>query len=184
MSAAVNRYIVTSGERVQLGWFLPEDFAAVHAFASDLRVCKFMTWGPNSPADTHRFLTERLTPSADDYQLAVIVRGEVVGSAAVWVTDSANQVGQLGYSLSFEAWGNGYATEAASLLIGIGRDRLGLVRIEATCDVDNAGSAKVLENVGMVREGTLRSFKVVRGERRDHYLYAVVMAGHSNVGNL
>lgn len=108
--------------------------------------------GPNSPADTHRFLVERLTPSADDYQLAVIVRGEVVGSAAVWVTDSANNVGELGYSLSAAAWGHGYATEAARALIGVGRDRLGLVRIAATCDVYNFASARVLEKVRMVRE--------------------------------
>ncbi|CAM3664372.1 GNAT family N-acetyltransferase [Tsukamurella ocularis] len=166
--------MVANGERVSLGWFLPDDFAAVHAFASDPRVCEFMTWGPNSPSDTHRFLTERLTPSADAFQLAVIVRGHVVGSAAVWQTDSANMVGELGYSLSPEVWGNGYATEAARLLIGIGRDRLGLVRIAATCDVDNLASARVLEKAGMVREGTLRALKVVRGERRDHYLYALI----------
>jgi RimJ/RimL family protein N-acetyltransferase len=174
MSAGGERHIVAESERLSLGWFLPEDFGAVHAFASDPRVCEFMTWGPNSPADTHRFLVERLTPSADDYQLAVIVRGEVVGSAAVWVTDSANNVGELGYSLSVAAWGHGYATEAARALIGVGRDRLGLVRIAATCDVYNFASARVLEKVGMVREGTLRSFKVVRGERRDHHLYSVI----------
>ncbi|NMD57477.1 GNAT family N-acetyltransferase [Tsukamurella conjunctivitidis] len=174
MHVAGDRCIVASGERVSLGWFLPDDFAAVHAFASDPRVCEFMTWGPNSSADTHRFLTERLTPSANDYQLAVIVRGAVIGSAAVWVTDAQNQVGELGYSLSPAAWGNGYATEVARLLIGIGRDRLGLVRIAATCDVDNLASSKVLDKVGMVREGTLRSFKVVRGERRDHHVYAII----------
>ncbi|UOG23745.1 GNAT family N-acetyltransferase (plasmid) [Gordonia amicalis] len=162
---------------MSLGYFLPGDFGAVHAFASDPRVCEYMTWGPNCPADTHRFLVKRLVPSADDYQLAVIVRGEVVGSAAVWVTDSANSVGELGYSLSSAVWGHGYATEVARLLIGVGRDRLGLVRIEATCDVYNIASARVLEKVGMVREGTLRSFKVVRGERRDHHLYSMIAAG-------
>jgi len=178
MSAAgETRNIVANSERVSLGWFMPGDFGAVHAFASDPRVCRFMTWGPNSAVDTHRFLVERLTPSADDYQLAVIVRGEVVGSAAVWVTDSANNVGELGYSLSPAVWGRGYATEAAGLLIGLGRDRLGLVRIAATCDVHNTASARVLEKVGMVREGTLRSFKVVRGERHEHHLYSAIAAG-------
>ncbi|MCS3781229.1 GNAT family N-acetyltransferase [Tsukamurella ocularis] len=157
-----------------MGWFSPDDFAAVHAFASDLRVCEFMTWGPNSPVDTHRFLMERMTPSANAYHLAVIVRGEVVGSAAVWETDSANMIGEMGYSLAPHVWGNGYATEAARMLIDIGRERLGLVRIAATCDVDNAASARVLEKIGMAREGTLRSLKVVRGERRDHHLYAVI----------
>lgn len=171
------RHVVANSERVSLGRFMPDDFGAIHAFASDPRVCEFMTWGPNSHADARRFLVEQLTPSADSYQLAVIVQGEVVGSAAVWVTDSANSVGEVGCSLSPMVWGHGYATEVASLLIGIGRDRLGLVRIAATCDVKNLASARVLEKVGMIREGTLRSLKVVRGERRDHYLYSVIAAG-------
>ncbi|RDH09681.1 GNAT family N-acetyltransferase [Tsukamurella pulmonis] len=176
MTADSARHIVARGERVALGFFLPDDVDAVHRFASDPRVCEFMTWGPNSRPETYRFLMERLTPSATDYQLAVIVQGEVVGSAAVWITDFENRVGELGYSLAAEAWGNGFATEVAALLIGIGRERLGLSRIAATCDVENLASARVLEKVGMVREGTLRALKVVRGTRRDHHLYALVGA--------
>lgn len=169
-----NRTVVIRGGRVSLGWFLADDFAAVHAFASDPRVCEFMTWGPNSPAETHRFLTARLMPTADNYQLAAIAEGVVIGSAAVWVTDEQHLSGEIGYSLAADSWGKGYGTEVASLLIEIGRERLGLVRIAATCDVDNHASAAVLEKAGMSREGTHRAFRIVRGQRRDHHVYAVV----------
>ncbi len=174
MSATEQRPVVASGERVNLGWFLPADFEAVHAFASDPRVCEYMTWRPNTLADTHRFLLDRMTPATDDYQLAILLRGRVIGSAGVWVTDPQNKVGELGYTLSPDVWGNGYATEVAKLLIEIGHARLELVRIAATCDVENVASARVLEKAGMVREGILRSLKVVRGDRRNHYLYSAV----------
>jgi RimJ/RimL family protein N-acetyltransferase len=47
-------------------------------------------------------------------------------------------------------------TEAASALVGFGFTHLGLHRIWATCAVDNIGSRRVLEKLGMTREAHLR----------------------------
>ena len=49
-----------------------------------------------------------------------------------------------------------------------------IFRIGAVCDVDNIGSARVLEKSGFVREGVLQRWLVhpnVSGEPRDCYSY-------------
>ena len=80
----------------------------------------------------------------------------------------------MGYVFRRDAWGNGYATEAAKALAASGFGQLGMHRIYAHCDVDNVASARVLEKAGMQREGLLRQHMLIRGRWRDSYLYAAL----------
>lgn len=166
------RVVLARGVRVVLGRFVVADYAAVHAFASDPRVCRFMSWGPNSESETGAFLEDSVVVAADRLDLAVVVDGGVVGSASVWTTDAEHRIGELGYVLAADVWGRGYGTETARLLFGLGVGQLGLERLVATCDVENVASARVLEKSGMRLEGVHRGHRIVRGERRDHLVFA------------
>jgi RimJ/RimL family protein N-acetyltransferase len=55
----------------------------------------------------------------------------------------------LGYRFKPSAWGKGYATEAARHTLQYGLDVLKLPEITASAHVENIGSVKVLENIGM-----------------------------------
>jgi RimJ/RimL family protein N-acetyltransferase len=59
---------------------------------------------------------------------------------------------ELGYWLTPEAWGRGYATEAASAVLRVART-LGHAEIGARHFVDNPASGRVLEKVGFRRTG-------------------------------
>jgi RimJ/RimL family protein N-acetyltransferase len=78
----------------------------------------------------------------------------------------------MGYLIAPAAQGRGYATEAAQALLDFGLTGGGLHRITATCDPENAASARVLEKIGMTREGRLRDHFLIRGAWRDRLLYA------------
>jgi len=55
-----------------------------------------------------------------------------------------------------------------------------IYRVWATCDIENLASARVLERIGMEREGVLRRWLVhpnVGNEPRDCLCYSVVKAG-------
>ena len=58
----------------------------------------------------------------------------------------------LGYRLARRYWGRGYASEAAHATIDYGFNVLGLKRIVATIDPDNAASVRVAVKAGMVYE--------------------------------
>jgi RimJ/RimL family protein N-acetyltransferase len=80
----------------------------------------------------------------------------------------------LGYCLDQVAWGHGYATEAARSLLQWAFDTLDLNRVQAETDTRNAASARVLEKLGFVREGTLREDCIVNGEVSDSWVYGLL----------
>lgn len=55
---------------------------------------------------------------------------------------------ELGYWLTPEAWGRGYATEAGRRVVQIARHALGITRLQAGHYVDNPASGRVLAKLG------------------------------------
>ena len=80
----------------------------------------------------------------------------------------------MGYCPDDAAWGHGYATEAGRALLQWAFDRLDLNRVQAETDTRNVASARVLEKLGFVREGTLREDCVVNGEVSDSWVYGLI----------
>ena len=65
---------------------------------------------------------------------------------------------ELGYYLSRDHWGKGLTTEAVRAVLRYGFEEMGLYRIHATAHPENVGSIRVLEKVGMRREGLMRGY--------------------------
>jgi RimJ/RimL family protein N-acetyltransferase len=80
----------------------------------------------------------------------------------------------LGYCFDEAAWGHGYATEAARALLQWAFDTLDLNRVQAETDTRNVASARVLEKLGFVREGTLREDCIVNGDVSDSWVYGLL----------
>jgi RimJ/RimL family protein N-acetyltransferase len=80
----------------------------------------------------------------------------------------------LGYCFTEASWGHGYATEAARALLRWAFDTLDLNRVQAEADTRNIASARVLEKLGFVREGTLREDCVVNGEVSDSWVFGLL----------
>lgn len=80
----------------------------------------------------------------------------------------------IGYVYAEAAWGRGYATEAAGALLDWAFAAWDLNRVQAELDTRNAASARVLEKLGFVQEGTLREDCVVDGEVSDSWVYGLL----------
>jgi RimJ/RimL family protein N-acetyltransferase len=100
--------------------------------------------------------------------------GQLIGGCRLNIADAKSRQGRIAYLFNRNYWGRGYATEATAAIIAFGFEQLGMHRIFATCDVKNFASARVLEKVGMRREGLRREDELLRGEWRDSYLYAIL----------
>lgn len=100
----------------------------------------------------------------------------IIGTAGFPGIDDETYRARIGYDLASAHWGRGLATEAVRALVGFGFAQLNLNRIEATTNLDNTGSMRVLAKVGFTEEGILRDYTYWRevGAFSDARMYSLV----------
>jgi RimJ/RimL family protein N-acetyltransferase len=97
-----------------------------------------------------------------------------VGAITLMPVDVRNGNAQLTFWCAVGHQRRGYATEAAVRVIQWAFEDLGLERIHSTCDTENDACAKVLENAGMINEGTLRHAYMRGNKFADYHQYAIL----------
>ena len=112
-------------------------------------------------------------------EFAVVHEGECVGS--IWLDIGPNARASVGYWLVPHARGKGLMTHALLLVARWAFDDLGLKRLGLLADPRNAASVRVAERAGFHREGVLRSWSVVNGERVDQVSYSLLPKDPRNV---
>jgi len=137
---------------------------------------------PYTRANANTFL-KAATSSPEPSNLAIDVGGEAIGAVGyVPGIDVERFSAEIGYWLGESYWGRGIATEALLLVTAHVFETFNLLRLFALPFADNAGSIRVLEKAGYVREGLLRSSSVKYGQPRDQLIYARVNASWRGVG--
>jgi RimJ/RimL family protein N-acetyltransferase len=106
---------------------------------------------------------------------AIDLDGQVIGAIGVHI-DDLHQRAEMGYWVGVPYWGNGYATEAAAEMVAYAFDVLGVNRVFAYHFTRNPSSGRVLQKIGMRREGTLRQHVIKWGEPLDVDFYGIVRA--------
>jgi RimJ/RimL family protein N-acetyltransferase len=166
--------------RLILRDFDKDDFGSVHEYATDPLVLRYVTFGPNTPAQTKKFLKKHLLEQRKRprkiYDLAIVLKKEnkLIGSGRISIKNIKNSRGDIGYVLNSKYWGHGYATEVAKGLIKFGFEKLKLHRIAAICRPQNKASAKVMEKAGMKYEAHFKDHVFFKGKWYDSLQYAIV----------
>ena len=170
--------VTLTNEGLVLREFTRDDFDAVQEYASDPEVVRFMPWGPNTPAETRRFIERNIQSQVVkprlSYELAIVVDGGLVGGCGITIHSLMDKSAEIGYCIRRDMWGKGVGTRVASTLIDYGFRELGMHRITAKCDTENHGSYRVMEKNGMQREGVLREEKYIKGVWRDSFIYSIL----------
>lgn len=137
-----------------------DDDAAVFAYASDPLVTRLMDWPTHVALGTsRRFLefceTGWATGTEFTWVLTLPPSDRAIGAIAI---RPKGRGAELGYVLHRDVHGRGLATEASRAVVGWLRSVPEVERIEATCDVENGGSARVLGKAGLARERLLPAY--------------------------
>lgn len=77
--------------------------------------------------------------------------GQPIGMCGLIKRDSLEDV-DIGYAFLPKFWSRGYALESARAVMNHAKEALGLKRVVAIVDPNNAGSIRVLEKIGMTFE--------------------------------
>ena len=170
-----------AGPRVALRRFHPDDVAKFVAYRSSEQVARFQSWDAPYPREEgERFIREIAKQHPDTagewFQFAVALRStrQLIGDCAAMPHADDPRQCDIGFTISTEHQGHGYATEAVRLLLAYLFTARGKHRITAYCDSRNAASIALLERLAMWREGHLRESTWAKGEWTDDLVYALL----------
>jgi [ribosomal protein S5]-alanine N-acetyltransferase len=153
-----------------------DDLFALHSSAEVLRYWDSPPW--HEPERARRFIAacRQMAEDGTGARVAVdrVSDGAFLGWCGLVRWNPDHRSAAMGYCYRAAAWGHGYATEAARELLQWAFDTLDLNRVQAEADTRNLASARVLEKLGFVREGTLREDCVVDGEVSDSWVYGLL----------
>jgi ribosomal-protein-alanine N-acetyltransferase len=165
--------------RLRLRPFADADADALYELHSSARVLRYWDAPPWTERDrAERFLAmcRRLAEEGSGARLAVDQGPDTsfLGWCGLTRWNPDYRSAALGYCFTEAAWGHGYATEAARAVLQWAFETLDLNRVQAETDTRNTASARVLEKLGFVREGTLREDCVVNGDVSDSWVYGLL----------
>ncbi|MES2383633.1 MAG: GNAT family N-acetyltransferase [Pseudomonadota bacterium] len=151
--------------------------ALFQAYTQDPAVCRFMVWTPHRSEDDTRGFTAACvdawaTGQRQPYVIADVASGEAMGMIEVRFLGTT---ADIGYVLAQSHWRQGLMSEAMAAVTDAALDVPGLFRVQATCDIENIASQRMLEKNGFQREGRLERYTVhpnISPEPRACFMYA------------
>jgi [ribosomal protein S5]-alanine N-acetyltransferase len=170
-------------ERLLLRHYRPDDLDDLIEFANSPGWGRYLV---NIPFPYTREVGEKFlamfmeTDKWDDLGIfanfAIELDGKVVGEVYMnqHASDRENERAEIGYSLSSLHWNKGLMTEAATAVRDWFFRTYSFNGMYASCDLRNTGSWRVMEKLGMKREGLLRHHMVWNGEARDQLFYGIL----------
>jgi [ribosomal protein S5]-alanine N-acetyltransferase len=152
------------------------DLFTLHHSARVLRYWDAPPWNEPRRAEAFLVACRQMAQAGTGARLAVDRErdGAFIGWCSISRWNRQHRSAALGYCFTEAAWGNGYGTEAAGAVVRWAFETLDLNRVQAETDTRNLASARVLEKLGFVREGTLREDCVVNGEVSDSWVYGLI----------
>lgn len=153
-------------ERLILRRLDEKDVDAIFAMRSDPEVMRFIR-APQNRTETINWLNLVSSRWASDrIGFCAIVEkqnGKFVGWCGLWRLKETSEL-EIGYAIAKNAWGKGFATEAAQVFLRYAFEQLKTEKIVAVAEPENASSRRVMEKLGMkfVRLGEFYNRQLVQ----------------------
>ena len=167
--------------RLRLQLVTLDDLDNIYEMQCNEQVAKYNTIGiPDDKDFTKTLIVNAISDIATFgktnfwWSISIKESNEFIGEAGLNLSKFKYRSGEVFYGLHPIYWGNGYGTEAVETILNYAFVDLNLHRITAGVATENLGSIKLLERVGMQREGKLRKILPIRGEWWDNYQYAIL----------
>lgn len=130
-------------------------------FAGDNKVSRYMSWDSfDNETQVYKWIAEwqEEYKKDDTYYWGIFLKSnnEIIGTVYLLTECNVSKVASISYCLGYDYWGNGYICESVNAVIDFAFNKIGFNRIEAYHAESNVQSARVLQKIGMQKEGVLR----------------------------
>lgn len=145
-------------ERLKLRKFVVEDAEAVYLLAKDEEVGLHAGWPPHTSVENTKDILTKILIKEDQFAIVEKKSGKVIGAVGIALDPkrSNDEVKMLGYWVGKDYWGQGYATEAANVVLKNAFETLNLQLVSCYHYAYNLKSENVIKKLGFQYEGYLR----------------------------
>ena len=163
-------------QRLIIRAFDSADKADVIGYMSDPDVTHFLSEGTLDESGVEHFILNTNQAFAIEHSASEKVIGHI--EFYPWFGDHTYE---MGWVLNPQFQGLGIALEAAQATLSYGFLTLGIHRVVATAQPENPASYKLMEKLGMVREGHFRQcIPKENGVWWDEYFYSILRSDFDN----
>ncbi len=174
--------LLIQSKRFKLRTLNEKDNLNIFSYASNPVISKFLAWETHCCInDTNDYLARSILlakkyPMSSLGIIVTINNSDIlIGSIGLLAKHfSSPYTFELGYVLHHEWWGKGFALEAVITLLKYAFANNNIERVEAFCVAENIRSWKLLEKIGMIREGTRRNFFYKNNNFQSVYMYSLL----------
>ena len=168
---------VIQTQRLQLRPFTFQDVEDVFNYAKNPEWGRYLpTPLPYHIEHAEQFIAQRKLDNPNKEKAwAITLEGQAIGGVNLRAKAANHAICELGWSVAHPHWGKGFMTEVAEAIRDTAFNCLSeMHRLYARADLRNVGSWRVMEKIGMQREGVLRQHIKFRQEWTDEVWYAIL----------
>jgi len=167
-------------QRLIIRRLVHSDAEALYAYRTEPEVLRFQTWAPASVQEVRSFIErlraiEPMTPG-EWFQIGIALRttGELVGDFGLQARADEPRLVEVGITLAPRFQRQGLAAEALRALLGFLFTQTETHRVHCSVDPQNHSCLRLLEKVGMRREGHLIESLWLKGAWVDDVICAML----------
>jgi [ribosomal protein S5]-alanine N-acetyltransferase len=179
-----------STRRLTLRDYTLADIPSVYAYVQDSAYWQYQRAEAPTQAQIESLLQlvvqDQTSPTRLMYFLAVVRKdtGEIVGEAVLKVLNPVERQGEIGFGVAPKFWKQGYGSEIAAAVLDAAFQHFKLHRVAGMCSPDNKGSIRILQKLGMAREGLLRDIHFGRGRWWSTVIYGMLDQEYAKIRSL
>ena len=160
-------------KRLLIREFEFKDWQDVYEYTSDINVMKYIPEGVFTEEDAKEFVNKNKGDKAEKFPVVLTDEDMLIGHI-VFYRYFGEHTYEIGWVFNPKYQNRGYASEAAHAILEYGFREENLHRIIATCQPENIPSYRVMEKIGMRREGFFKKCIPKDNEWWDEYYYAIL----------
>ncbi|WP_066051496.1 GNAT family N-acetyltransferase [Robertmurraya korlensis] len=160
-------------ERLTIRKFEENDYLAVYTYTSDPIVMRYIPEGVFTEEDAKKFVVKNKGEKVEKYPVILKENNTLIGHI-VFHPYFGEHTYEIGWVFHPNYYNQGFASEAAKAVLQYGFEDLKLHRIIATCQPENIGSYRVMDKIGMRREGYFKNCIPNGDGWWDEYYYAIL----------
>jgi len=162
-------------DRLILRRYKESDIDAIYEIITDERLAKYIKY-PNLTKDEELECIKKWISEADEnkyekWVMELKSTGEVVGNIDVNTVVKKHNYCNVGYTVRYSYWGNGYAAEALKAVAYHLLNNRGYYLVECSCNELNVQSFRVMEKAGFIKDGYISNRRLNKDGKYSGVVY-------------